>query len=72
MEEKEYILTLENNKEYALIKTIAYDGNSYVFLIDLDDCETYVVGKVEENNIEIVKDNDLLNILLAHFSGLED
>ena len=48
------ILTLENNKEYTVVKILPYNNNEYYFLIEIDKDEELldeqmIVKKVEVN-----------------------
>lgn len=51
MDEKEYnVVTLENGIEYTEIYRINCDGNTYVFLSNLDNPEDFCIRKLVVNN----------------------
>lgn len=68
---KDYILTLEDDKEYALVNTLKMDDKNYVYLVDLHDYNNFIFGELIENKINKVTDNKLLSKLVMEFAKLK-
>ena len=54
-EEKDLIITLDNEKKY-------------IYLVELDDFKSYIIGEVENDEVTEVEDKNLLGQLLIEFS----
>ena len=65
---KEYIVTLDNDKKYALISTIEYESKKYAYLSELDDPTKYMIGEVVSDEFIEIKDPVLLGKLITHFA----
>ena len=53
MEEKEYnVVTLENGVEYTEVDKLDYNGNTYVFLSNLDNPNDFCIRKLVNENDE--------------------
>ena len=46
MDGKDYIITLDDNKEYALVNTIVYNNKHYVYLIEMDNFENCIFAEI--------------------------
>ena len=66
--EKNYILTLNNDKKYALVNSLKYDGKDYVYLSLLSDYKDYMICEVIDDEVLEVKDKNLLGRLILEFS----
>lgn len=70
-DDKDYVVTLDNNKKYALVNMITFNGKKYVYLSEFNDPSKYIIGEMENNEIIQVEDNDLLGQLIIEFSKTE-
>lgn len=61
------LVTLSNNNEYIVIKKILLDEKDYVFLITKDGISDVMICKIQSDSLEIVKDENVINILLEKF-----
>ena len=51
MEDREYnVVTLENNIEYTEVAKLEHNGNTYVFLSNLDDSSDFCIRKLVNEN----------------------
>lgn len=55
------IVQLEDDKEYSIIKQV---NNYYVFL-SLEQPLTIFVGKIKNDNIEIIEDKNIIEMVLS-------
>ncbi|HAL01826.1 MAG TPA: hypothetical protein DCP07_00545 [Lachnospiraceae bacterium] len=65
---KEYIVTLDNNKQYALISTIEYENKKYAYLTEMDDSTKYMIGEVVNDEFIEIVEPELLGKLMTHFA----
>lgn len=73
MLEQGELLTLSNDKEYAVVSSIIYQGANYVYLLDTENYKDYKFCKYEEEELIVVKDEELLKVLITKFnSNLKD
>ena len=73
MEEKEYnVVTLENGVEYTEVDKLDYNGNTYVFLSNLDNpndfCIRKLVNENDEDYIVGLDSKDEFNTVLNRFA----
>lgn len=68
MLEQGELLTLSNDKEYAVVSSIIYQGSNYVYLLDTDVYKDYKLCKYEDENLTVVKDEELLKTLITKFN----
>lgn len=68
MIEQGELLTLSNDKEYAVVSSITYDGANYVYLLDTDTYKDYKFCKFENDVLKVVKDEELLKTLITKFN----
>lgn len=76
MIEEYNILTLDNNKDYAITKIIDYDNFEYLLLVRVDEEENVldekiIAKKIIDNDnqvsIEVVTDKNLYDVLINLF-----
>ena len=72
MKEKDYIITLDDNKEYALVSTIIYGNKRYVYLIEMDNHDNCIFAEMNGDTIKIIEDQLLLANVIAEFKRVED
>ena len=68
--EKNYILTLNNDKKYALVNSLKYNDQDYVYLSLLSDYKEYMICEVIGDEVLEVKDKNLLGQLMLEFSKI--
>lgn len=68
---KDYIITLEDNKEYALVKMIEKKDKKYVYLMDIHDYNNFIFGELVGTKINRVTDDKLLSELIIEFAKKE-
>lgn len=69
-EEKNLIITLDNNKKYALVNSILFNEKKYVYLSELEDYKNIIIGEMENDEITIVDDNELFGQLIIEFNKI--
>ncbi len=69
-EEKNLIITLDNNKKYALVNSILLNEKKYVYLSELEDYKNIIIGEMENDEITIVDDNELFGQLIIEFNKI--
>ena len=67
-EEKNLIVTLDNNKKYTLVNSILFNGKKYVYLAELEDYKNVIIGEIENDEITVVSDNELFGQLIMEFN----
>ena len=67
---KDYILTLDNNKKYVMVNMLTFNEKKYVYLAELDDFNNYIIGEILNDEIIQVEDQNLLGQLIIEFSKL--
>jgi len=68
MIEQGELLTLSNDKEYAVVSSIVYEDTNYVYLLDTDTYKDYKFCKYENDTLVVVKDKELLKVLITKFN----
>lgn len=68
--DKDYVITLDNNKKYALVNTLTLDGKKYVYLANLDNFSDYIIGEVVNDEVIHIENQELLGKLILEFSKL--
>lgn len=72
MEEDNYILTLDNNKEYALVSTLEYAGRTYVYLVELlNNANCAFLELVDDKKVRTITNKHLLSKIIREFAKLE-
>lgn len=57
-------IKLENDKEYKLVKRIELNNKEYVYLVDKDNYNMYIIGEIKNNIFHIIEDKNLLRKLV--------
>ncbi len=68
---KDYILTLDDNKKYAMVNMLTFNEKKYVYLAELDDFNNYIIGEILNDEVIQVEDQNLLGQLIIEFSKLD-
>ncbi len=72
MKKKDYIITLDDNKEYVLINSIEYDGRKYIYLVELENNENCVFAElVNDDTVMEIEDQVLLANVISEFARVE-
>lgn len=69
-EEKNLIVTLDNNKKYTIVNTIIFNEKKYIYLAELEDYKKFIIGEIENDEITLVSDNELLGQLIMEFDKI--
>ena len=62
------LIQLSNNKEYAVVSSIFYEGINYVYILDTESYKDYKLCKFEDELLKPVKDEELLKELIIRFN----
>ena len=65
--EKEVIITLENNNKYVLIDKINYQNDEYMYLTNIDDVLDNMIVLLKENRVEKIESKEKLQTLIKLF-----
>lgn len=68
---KDYILTLDDNKKYAMVNMLTLNEKKYVYLAELDDFNNYIIGEILNDEVIQIEDQNLLGQLIIEFSKLD-
>lgn len=68
---KDYVITLDNNKKYVLVNMVTYNEKKYAYLSELADFSKYIIGEVINDEIVEVEDKNLIGQLILEFSKLK-
>lgn len=63
------LLTLSDNQEYLVMKQIYFKGKNYVYLVTKDGISDVLICSYEEDNLNIVRDEELFEKLLNLFNN---
>lgn len=69
-EEKNLIITLDNNKKYTLVSSISFNGKKYIYLAELEDYKKFIIGEIENDEITLVDEDELLGQLIIEFDKI--
>lgn len=73
MKNKDYIITLDDNKEYALISSIQYNGKKYLYLVELENNENCIFGElVNDDTVKEIEDEAVLASVITEFAKVEE
>lgn len=61
---KNEIYTLDDGLDYLVVDAFEMDGNSYVYLIEVDKRSNVICGKINDNRLDVILDQDELNKFL--------
>lgn len=64
---EEYIMTLDNNKRYVIINALEFEGIKYLYLINIDDENDYMITEFLEDSVKKVDDEQLQLKLVKEF-----
>ena len=70
--EKDLIITLDNEKEYAVVYNLMFNEKNYVYLAELEDFKNYIIGELANDEIIHVTDANLLGQLIMEFAKIEE
>ena len=70
-EEKDIIITLDDNKKYVLVDKIKFNDKVYVYLTELEDYSKYIIGELVNGEIVEVEYQNLLGQIIMEFSKKE-
>jgi len=69
-EKKDLIVTLDNNKRYALVNSIIFNEKKYVYLSELEDYKKFIIGEIKNDEITLVNDDKLFGQLIIEFTKI--
>lgn len=69
-EEKNYILTLDDNKKYVLIDSLSFNKKTYAYLTELNDFTKYKICEIIDDEAIEIQDQNLLGQLMLEFAKL--
>ena len=64
MIEKGNLITLEDDKEYAVADTFDENDTKYIYLVDINDNTNILFGKVENDEIVTLTDPNELEMVI--------
>ncbi len=67
MNGKDYIITLDDNKEYALVSSMIYLDKKYVYLVEMDNHENVIFRELTNDTVKIIEDGELLAKVIDEF-----
>ena len=65
--EKEVIITLDNDKKYVLIEKITYQNEEYLYLTNVDNVLENMIVLLKDNKVEKILDKEKIQILVKLF-----
>lgn len=68
--ENDLIITLDNGKRYTLVNTLNKNDIQYACLTNIEDFGDIIFGKLEDNKITVIKDDNLLVDLIKSFNEM--
>ena len=69
MLEQGELLTLDDNKKYAVVYTCKLDNRDYAFLIDQDDYNNTMLCEYVDNQLREVLDEKIIGKFLSNFKN---
>lgn len=60
-----YVVTLEDDNQYTVIDKFEKEGNTYVFLVDLNNMANFIYAKVNGMVIEEITSLDELKMVVG-------
>ena len=66
--EKNEVYTLDDNKDYLVVDAFEMDNNSYVYLVDIDENTNIICGKLVENRLDVILDEEELKKFIKRVS----
>lgn len=71
MNKENTVLTLDDHKQYVVVKQFNLENKDYIFLADLEDENNVMFGQINGNNIEKVTDPLLLGKLALKYTEVD-
>lgn len=65
--EKEVIITLDNDKKYVLIEKITYQNEEYLYLTNIENVLENMIVLLKDNKVEKILDKEKIQILVKLF-----
>ena len=65
------LITLSNNLEYVVIKQMDYNNNKYLYLISKDGISDVMICEYKNDNLNVIKDEQLFVNLLELYNNNE-
>lgn len=62
------IYTLDDNKDYLVVDTFEMDGYNYVYLVEADSHSNVICGKLVDNRLDVILDEEELEKFLKKVS----
>ena len=66
--EKNEIYTLDDNKDYLVVDAFEMDNNNYVYLVDIDENSNIICGKLVDNHLDVILDEEELKKFIKRVS----
>ena len=66
-QDKDYLITLDNDKKYVVVDSLNYKDKTYLYLAEYNDKTKYMVGQLDNEDLIEVKNKRLLDKLLLEF-----
>lgn len=63
------LITLNNDKKYIVTKQVYLKGHHYIFLISEDCISDFLICDFIKDELEVVKDEELIKKLIALFNN---
>ena len=67
-QDKDYIITLDNDKKYVVVDSLNFQDKTYLYLAEYNDQTKYMVGELDNEDLVEVQDKKLLGKLLLEFA----
>ena len=68
---EEYIMSLDNGKKYVIINALELNDIKYLYLINLDDENDYMITEFLEDSVKEIEDEELQLKLVKEFSKIK-
>lgn len=69
-EEKDLVITLDNNKNYVKISSTLLEGKKFIYLANIEDYKDVIIGEIVDDEITVVEDTELFGRLLVEFNKI--
>jgi len=53
------VITLENDVQYVIASSCVYNAEDYVYLVNIKNCQDCILGKVKNDDLEIIQDEEM-------------
>lgn len=68
MLEENTVYSLDDGKNYVLVDFILYDNNTYVYLVDIENPNNYMIAVKNGNELDKVTDGVKIKELIDEFN----